>query len=391
VNVKRIGATLLALLLVAGLVALRARRVREKEQASTIAPSPVVVVVGSVRHGEIQDARRFLGEVAALEETPLGARIVSQVLAVNVREGDRVRRGQALIELDSRELEDAAASSEAAIAAASETVAAAEQAYAAERDAAARDQVLVEARAIPREQWDRSQASLAAAKARLEASRAQLTSARRASDTARTRRGFAIIEAPFDGVVSARSASPGDLAAPGRPLVSVVRNNNLSVRVKVPQEFIGSLRVGGHVQLETPGGPQTAKVSRIFPSMDSARLATIEADLPEGEGVLIPGSTVPVEVPRASAAGLLIPADAMLENRASPVTFVVADGRAHIVPVRVIARTAESAIVSGELRDGDRIVVGRPSRLMLLAEGVPVHISESAASNSRTQDATVVN
>jgi hypothetical protein len=81
----------------------------------------------------------------------------------------------------------------------------------------------------------------------------------------------------------------------------------------------------------------------------------------------------------------------VLENRSASVTFVVADGRAHLVPVRVIARTPESVIVSGGLRDGDRVVVGRPSRLMLLAEGVPVHISESVASRPGTEGAPVVN
>ncbi len=371
----RIGGAVLSLLVIAGLVAVRAHRVREKEQAATVAPAPVVVAVARVRTGRAEDARRFLGEVAALDESPLAARVVSQVVRVTVREGDRVRRGQTLVELDPRELDDAVAAAEGAVAAAAEGVAAAEQGYATERDATARDQVLVNARAIAREQWDRSQASLAMSRARLEAARAQLTAGRRGLDSARTRRSYAVIQAPFDGVVSARQVSPGDLAAPGKPLITVVGTRGLLVRVKVPAESVAGISVGATIRVETAGAWQPVPVSRVFPAMDASRLATFEADLPGSN--LVPGSTVSVDVPHAAVTGLFVPEDAILESEKAQVIFVVADGRARMVPVHVLARNgAGDAIVTGALREGDRVVVGRPSRLMLLTTGAAVRIGE---------------
>ena len=370
-----IGGAVLSVLVIAGLVAVRAQRVREKEHAATVAPAPVVVAVARVRTGQVQDARRFLGEVAALDESPLAARIVSQVVRVPVREGDRVRRGQTLVELDPRELDDAVAAAEGAVAAAAEGVAAAEQGYATERDASARDQVLVNARAIAREQWDRSQASLATSRARLEAARAQLTAGRRGLDSARTRRGYAVIQAPFDGIVSARQVSPGDLAAPGKPLVTVVGGRGLLVRVKVPAESVAGISVGATIRVETGGAWQPVSVSRVFPAMDASRLATFEADLPESS--LVPGSTVSVEVSQSAVAGLFVPGDAILESEKAQVVFVIADGRARMVPVRVVAHDAAGdAVVTGALREGDLVVVGRPSRLMLLTTGAAVRIGE---------------
>ena len=379
-NARRLGAVVVLVLLVVGLGVVRARRVREKNDAPTIQPAPVVVETAAVRRGEVQDGRRFLGDVVAGEEAPLAARILSQVLAVDVREGDPVRTGERLIQLDSRELDDAVAASQAAVAAAGEGVAAAESAYAAQRDATGRDKVLVDAHAIAREEWERSDASLAAAKARLEAARAQLTAARRAADSAATRRGYAVIQAPFDGVVSARHVDPGDLAAPGKPLLALVRTTSLRVRVKVTAEVLGAIAVGGPVSLDTPAGPEQIRVARVFPAMDASHLATFEADLPPSGFGLMAGSTVPVEVRSPAVEGLVVPVRALLESDGGTVLFTVSAGAAHLVRVRVTGRSADDAVVTGPVHAGDRVVVGLPSRLMQLAEGTPVQVADAVAS-----------
>ncbi len=378
-NARRLGAIVVLVLVVVGLVAIRALRVREKNDAPTIQPAPVVVETAAVRRGEVQDGRRFLGEVVAGEEAPLAARILSQVLAVRVREGDAVRKGQRLIELDPRELDDAVGASQAGVAAAAEGVAAAESAYAVQRDATGRDQVLVDARAISREEWERSGVSLAAAKARLEAARAQLTAARRAADSAETRLGYAAIQAPFDGIVSARFVDPGDLAAPGKPLLTLVRTTSLRVRVKIAAEMLAEIAVGHPVGLDTPAGPQQVPVARVFPAMDSSHLATFEADLPPSGFGLAAGSTVPVQVPSPSVEGVIVPVAALLESESGTVLFTVVAGVAHVVPVRVTARSADDAVVTGDVRAGNRVVVGRPSRLMQLAEGTPVQLGAAVA------------
>ena len=379
-NARRLAAVVVLVLLVVGLGVVRARRVREKDDAPTIQPAPVVVQTAAVRSGQVQDGRRFLGDVVAGEEAPLAARILSQVLAVDVREGDAVRKGQRLIQLDAREFDDAVASTEAAVAAATEGVAAAESGYAAQRDATRRDKVLVDAKAISLEAWERSTASEAAAKARLEAARAQLTAARRAADSAATRRGYAVIQAPFAGVVSARHVDPGDLAAPGKPLLTLVRTAGLRVRVKVTPETLAEVAVGRPVRLETPAGAEPVAVARVFPAMDASHLGTFEADLPPSGFGLLAGSTVPVEVPLQAAEGLVVPVRALLEGGGETVVFTVSAGAAHVVPVRVTGRSADDAVVTGALHAGDRVVVGLPSRLMQLAEGTPVQVADTVAS-----------
>lgn len=382
-TVKRLVGWGLVLVVVVGLVALRAKRVRESAAAPTVATGPVEVEVASVRRGSVRDVHHLLGDVVASEESPVSVRLLSQVLEVRVREGDRVRRGEVLAELDAREQDDGVSAAEAGIAAARENQAAAHVAMETQTAAAARDKVLVEASAISREEWERSQAALAAARAREEASRAQVTVAQKGLDSARTRRSYATVVSPFDGVVAARYVDAGDTVAPGKPLMLLLRAGAPRVRVKGPSEELARLSVGQHVALSDLTPPLDVTIARVFPAMDSAHLATFEVDVPPGLTGFAVGATVGVDLIRAVADGLTVPDAAVLETGTASMVFTLDHDRAHVVPVRVIARSTETCVVEGPLREGDEVVVARPARLMSLAEGTPLRRATSQASGHR--------
>lgn len=371
-TLKRLVGWGLVVVIVVGLVALRARRVRESASAPTIATAPVEVEVASVRRGSVRDVRHLLGDVVASEETPVSVRLLSQVLDVRVREGDRVRRGQVVAELDAREQDDGVSAAEAGIAAAQENQAAARVALETQTAASARDRVLVDASAISREEWDHSQAALAAARAREEAARAQVTVAQKGLDSARTRRSYATIVSPFDGVVAGRYVDAGDTVAPGKPLVLLLRSGAPRVRVKGPSEDFAGLSVGQSVVLSDLTPPLWAKIARVFPAMDAAHLATFEVDVPPGVTGLVAGATVGVDLVRAVANGLTVPEAAVLDASTGSVVFTIHHDRAHVVPVRVTARSTDACVVDGPLREGDQVVVARPARLMSLTEGTPL-------------------
>ena len=366
-------------LLVVAMVAVRLVRVREKESAPLLPPAPVAVELARVGQGTVTETRHFLGEVLGVEEAAVAPRLMARVLEVRVREGDRVRRGALLALLDDRELADAVAAAEAAVAAAREGVAAAETAWQAQKDATARDKVLFENDAISREQWDRSRAREQAARATLEAARGRLVAAERNLARARTRLGYTRLTAPFDGLVSARLADPGDLAVPGRPLLRLVRAGGVRVRVGIPETLLPSLEPGTPATLVPPvpgAGPIAASVSRVFPAVGPDRLGRVEIDVPEPVAGMTPGASCGVDLTIAEATGLVVPARALLEGTRGTFVVTVADEKAHPVRVRVLARDASRAVVEPAdgrpLPQGTPVVLGRPSRLMLLAEGTPV-------------------
>ena len=363
---------LTAVAVVAVLVMVRTRRAHEREAAAKVETPPLAVRVSPVSLGTIASTRHVLGTVTGADEAEIAARIMGSVMEVRAREGDAVHRGQVLILLDPREAEDAVAQARAGLAAAREGLAAASIALETQQDATARDSVLFAARALSREQWDRSRTARAAARARRQAARSQVEAASHRLAQARTRLSYAELKAPFDGVVSFRKVDPGDLAVPGKPLMGVIRQSRVRVRAALPSADWPHLAVGQPATLTLNGTSVEAEVSRVFPAMGPSHLAVVEIDLDSPPAGFVSGTTVGVDLSVESDRGLRVPVDALLESRRGSFVFATDGDTVRAVPVQVRVRGPELATVSGALRDGDRVVVARPSRLMLLATGMHV-------------------
>jgi RND family efflux transporter MFP subunit len=368
----------IVLMVVTTLVAVRLKRVQQKENAPRAAEAPVAVDTATATQGRVVRMEHVLGTVLGADEAHVASRVMAQVMEVRVREGDSVRHGDLVALLDGRELEDAVAQAEAEVHAANEGLAAAEIARAAQLDATSRDARLYEAKAISQEQWDFARAADAGSAAHLEAARAQVEVAVKRLDQARTRLGYCRLTAPVTGVVARRLADPGDLATPGRPLLEIVRQEKVRVRAAVPSERLTELRVGQPVTLSLDDVAVDATVSRVFPAMGPSHLAAFEADLPTPPPGFVSGATVGVDLELSSAAGLTVPTDSLLEGDSVAWVFTVVDGAVHPVAVTVLDRSTETAAVSGPLTAGDVVIVARPSRLMTLADGMKVRVADSA-------------
>ncbi len=359
----RVVGIALAVVAVAGLLAVRHARVKNLEKEPVLAQSAAAVQVAAVRRGTLASVDHILGEVYGADEAEVAPQVAGQVVDVTVREGAPVAAGAVLARLEARELDDGVAAGQA-------DMESARAAYAAQMAATARDSVLFVNKAIAQEQWEGSQALRAAATGRLEVARRHL-------DQARTRLGYAVVRAPFAGVVSARLADPGDLAVPGKPLLKVVRQSAVRVRGAIPSALAAVLRPGTPVDLALGDTTEPATVARVFPALDAAHLGTFEVDVGNPSVGLVAGATVGVDLHLRTGSGLVVPLDALLEGDAGTFAYVVDPGRGgrqtlRMVPVSVSTRSQEEAVVTGGLREGDRVVVARPSRLMELAAGMTV-------------------
>ncbi len=357
---KRFVAMVIALVIVGGLIVVRQIRVQQKESAPLVPEPTVAVRVAPVAQDQVVRSRHVLGTVFGANEADLAPRVLAQVIAVNVREGDLAHAGQVLATLDDREAQDAVAEAQAA-------QAAAETAYLAQHDATVRDRRLFEVKAIAQEQWDRSLAADAAAAAQREAAAKRL-------DSARTRLSYCRIAAPAAGVVARRLADPGDLAVPGKPLFKFVRQEAVRVRAELPPEDLLSLRVGLPVTLALGSTQVEATVSRVFPALGANQLAAFEADVPEPPAGFVSGAAVGVDVPLGTAAGLAVPAASLLESDKGAFVFAVANGTVRTVKVEVVDRSLENVVVKGDLRVGEPVVVAQPSRLMTLTGGMKITV-----------------
>lgn len=308
-------------------------------------PPAALVEFGVAQAGQLTDAVRVSGEVRPLDQAELAAGADGPVARVTVREGDRVSAGDILLELD---LDLAGARAARARAEADEARLTAERAA---RDLARLEQV------------DKG----VLAEAELDAARtlAASTAARQAALDAAAREARALVarhrlRAPFDGVVAARRASPGDWVSTGQPLITVVSVDAIDIRVDVAAAVAAAVRVGDRVELD---GGRSGRIVGVVPALDpDSRTALVRV---EPDGPMVPGMAITVQfelsIDRADA--VLVPRDALVLGPVETRVIKSVDGEAASVSVEVLASTADQALVSGDLADGDRVVVRGNERL----------------------------
>jgi multidrug efflux system membrane fusion protein len=306
-----------------------------------MAPAPTPVRTTVVAEGPASPPLEFTGVVAARDELRLSFKVGGVVQRVTVREGDHVRKGQVLAQLDPTEIgaqvEQARQLSEKA-----------------ERDRQ-RGEALYADQVIPLEQLQnlRTQAEVAASQLR----------------AARFNRQYAAITAPADGVVLRRTVEERELAAPGQVLLVLGRaDSGFVVRFAVADRDVVRLKQGAPLELRLDAWPEqvfTAEVRQIAGAADAASgLFEIEATLAPTKQALATGLVGRVRLqPESGGAKLAyVPIGAVLEGHNDHARLFVAEGDiARRRDVQVAFITADSVALRGGVKPGEKVIaVGAP-------------------------------
>ncbi|NCT84522.1 MAG: efflux RND transporter periplasmic adaptor subunit, partial [Comamonadaceae bacterium] len=209
------------------------------------------------------------GTVEAVRQTVVAAQVAGAVVALPVQAGHRVKAGQMLLRLDARAAEQQAGAAAAQV----EAARAAQHAATLELQ---RQRQLFASRFI-------SQAALDQAEAQFRSSTAQADAQVAAARAARTESGYFVVKAPYDGVVAEVGVMPGDMALPGRPLVTLFDPAALRVAVALPESAAAALRgrLGTPVSLELNGQRLAAPRWELLPAADPAtHTVTVRVELP---------------------------------------------------------------------------------------------------------------
>jgi RND family efflux transporter MFP subunit len=290
------------------------------------------------------------GVVVGRYEAVLSSRLSAPVVSVPAVPGDSVRAGTVLVRLEERESQGALAGARAG-ARAAETAA----------DLATRNRARFErlesrgAAAVL--ELDRARQDEAAAVAALASSRATL---RRAETDA----GQTVLTAPFDAVVVERLVSPGDLAAPGRPLVKLASVSGRRVEASPAEEDAAALSPGSELEVIVGGRTITSRVAEIVGTVDpSTRRRLVRVDLPPDVQPPL-GSFARVLLPGPAAVKLLAPARAIVERGGLELAWAVgADGSIRLRYVRTGVRRGDDVEVLSGLAAGERVVLDPPADL----------------------------
>jgi len=282
-----------------------------------------------------------------VQRASLAFTIPARVATRPVEVGDRVREGQVLASLDTREYALANRSAEALLA---EIDARLEQAR--------RDEMRVEqlaaAKAATAEELEKVRAGSATLVAARDAAAARVDDTRRLLQETS-------IRAPFDGTVTKVKVEAGEWASPGATVVELAGSNEIEVRVDVPESLIAGIETDARVLVDFPMSGNSAR-GAIRSVSDAASgagsLFPVIIVLEQTEGVAA-GMSAEVVLPIGTSEGLTVPLAAVLDSgsrRAS--VFRIDEGTAHRVHIEPGHLLGDRLTVSGEgLSGGDVVAV----------------------------------
>ncbi len=358
-----------------------------KVEANGAPPIPVstIVVTAEAWPEEYEAA----GTVRARMSAVISSRMTGYVREVRAQVGDRVDAGQVLVMLDAGDMDSLYQRAEAgreearsAIPEAENGVAAAQANLELARVTFKRMQDLFASKSISNQEFDEAAARLKAAEAAhamAQSKRVQLTARIAQADqelrTAEIQRGYARLHAPFDGMVTARSVEPGNLATPGAPLMTIERSGAYRLEAPVEESKLGLIRPGSAVTvvIDAVKGTFEAKVGEVVPSVDAAsRAYIVKIDLP------------PVSQLRSGAFGrarftlgrrhaLTVPAAALLERGQLQSVYVADVGAARTRMVTTGLTSAGRVEVLSGLSAGERVIVPVPASL---ADGARIEVRQ---------------
>ena len=298
------------------------------------------------------ESASFDGVVEAVRQTVMSAQVSGAVVAIDVKVGDVVKAGQVLARIDARAAEQNVAASDALVLSARATLDVATKEF-------DRQKLLFEKKYT-------SQAALERAEAQFKATQAQVSAQLAQAGAARTQSGFFVLRAPYGGVIADVPAVLGDMAMPGRPLLTLYDPASLRVTASIPQTEIARIAPGKPAKVQFPGLPAdrqwAAPIGQtLLPTADpGTHTAQIRLDLPTTVGNLSPGTFARVWLPMqgASTPRLYVPAKAVV-RRAEMTGVYVLDANGHPIlrQVRLGRAVDDSVEVLSGVSAGERVAL----------------------------------
>jgi membrane fusion protein, multidrug efflux system len=348
-----------AVLVLAGFVGRAIKMKKQDEAASTGAPAAPVLELAAadvfvLRPLELTRTLAVSGGLKAVNSAVVKAKVAAEIKSLNVREGDSVKAGQVIGQLDTAEYDLRLRQAE-------QTAASARAQLDIAKRALENNRALVAQGFISPTGLETSVSNEAAAQATWQ-------SAAAATELARKSRADSVLIAPISGVVSQRMAQPGERVGIDVKIVEVVDLSRIELEAAVAPEDVGGVLVGQTARLSVDGlaAPANATVARINPSTQSGSRAvlvylTLQPQPGLRQGLFARGT---IELARKSA--LVVPVAAVRIDQAQPYVLAVQDGKVAMRTVglglrgeaKLDGRVDSVVELTGGLKDGETILRG---------------------------------
>jgi RND family efflux transporter MFP subunit len=364
------------------------------------------VKVMQVERIELRREVEAVGTLAAKDQAVISAEVGGRVARLAADMGDHVREGAPLVFLDAEKLKYRVDEQQATLdqtrarlGARGADLPAPEQTpdvlSAAAKHAEAEQQLerarrLAAQNLVSKEDLERADTQLQTARAAHQAAiaserqlRAEIAAREAALRGASRELQDAVIRAPFDGVVAERMVSQGQFVAVQAPVMRLVRLHPLRLTAEIPEKFGPGIHVGQVVSLRTDAFPDTpveGRVTRISPDVNlKSRAFSIEADVPNADGALKPGTFARVKVATNHVDhALVVPVTAVQTRYGTSVVFIVKDDTLASAAVKLGDRLGPRVEILEGLEPGTMIVADNVEGLSAGTKVVARRITDAA-------------
>ena len=359
------------------------------------------------------------GTIEPQQSVSIQATVPGEVVRIGVAEGQRVRKGQFLLQLDPVNVAASANAQSEAFQAAQADLAQSEAQLAWARQEYDRKRELAEAELIPRAEMQQAEAELKGREAAVRGARSRAGQMQATLRGARHDLSRVTITSPIDGVVTRLNVEEGEIAMigtmnqPGTVLMTIADLGVMEATVEVDETDVVHIDVGQEAEVTVDAFPDTTFIGKVTevgtapkivptaagPSPEATDFEvkiTLEGSIPAARS----GLSASAEITTATReTALAIPVQSLVVRQVSDDSaaasegvveregvFVVRDGKAVFVPVRVgIAGDRYFEVVSG-LTENDQVVSGPYQALRDLKEGEPVKIREKGAEEEEPEE-----
>lgn len=331
--------TQIGLLIAAGILSLGTGCGNDERRTNVeSAKPPIAVTVAQVERQDGLTHSELLGSVVAKQRADIQTKVQARVERTPVVIGSRVRKGDLLVEFDTRETDARVQQARALYQQASQDL--------------KRFETLLSQNAATQQEFDGVKARHSVAEATLDEADGMLSYAR--------------LVAPFSGTITRKDINVGDLAVPGRPLLSIEDESTLQLVVSVAEAQRGFLRIGDTLQVGHASGGTTTRavVEELSPSADPiSRTITAKLTLAQDDR-LHAGQTARLLLPSTRAAQLTLPETAIVRRGQLELVYAVTtEGRVALKLVRTGRRLGDRIEIQSGLDGDERVVLSPPAGL----------------------------
>lgn len=293
------------------------------------------------------------GVIEAVKSSQLAPQVPGSITALNVKAGDEVKAGQVIARIDTRIANQQAAASQAQVTAARAQLSAARQEY-------ERKKRLYEKQYISQAALERAESDYKTAEAQTKAELAQ-------TGVAGVQTGLHTVTAPYAGVVAEVMVEQGDMAMPGKPLLTIYDPKAMRAVVNVPQSQIANIQQGAAAKVLIPAAAETernlaAENMTILPTADMVtNNVKVRLQLPQQLKSAKPGMFARALLPTSAADAenrIYVPSGAVIRRSELMAVYVVdAQGNPQLRQIRAGRRQGDTMEILAGLQAGEKIAL----------------------------------